>query len=97
MGVKVSRKWIEWAHGPGAEDGQPLALQLCELASAPGKGNIEINDPELIAEIVNVAETYQNPTFGDALYDMGLWWRGQPRKIIKAGRAELRQGTKGHA
>ena len=32
--MKVSRRWIEWAHGPGAEDGQPLATGLCDLASA---------------------------------------------------------------
>jgi micrococcal nuclease len=24
--MKVSRKWIDWAHGPGAEDGQRLAI-----------------------------------------------------------------------
>jgi len=34
--MKVSRRWIEWAHGPGAEDGQPLAMSLCDLAGAPG-------------------------------------------------------------
>ncbi len=47
--MKVSRRWIEWAHGPGAEDGQPLALSLCDLASAPGAGAIEVADPALIA------------------------------------------------
>lgn len=88
--MKVSRKWIDWAHGAAAEDGQPLAVRLCDLANAPGKGNLEITDPVLIAEIVDVAELYENPSYGDALYDMGLWWRGQPRKIITAGRAELR-------
>ena len=31
--MKVSRRSIEWAHGPGAEDGQPLATSLCELAN----------------------------------------------------------------
>ena len=27
---------------------------------------------------------------GDALYDMGPWWIGQPRRIISEGRAALR-------
>ena len=74
--MKVSRKWIDWAHGPGAEDGQSLAMTLCDLA--------------LIAELVDVAELYRNPCTGDALYDMGPWWIGQPRRIISEGRAALR-------
>ena len=53
--MKVSRRWIEWAHGPGAEDGQPLAMSLCDLASAPGAGSIEVADPALIVELVDVA------------------------------------------
>ena len=50
--MKVSRRWIEWAHGPGAEDGQPLAMRLCDLASAPGAGSIAVADPALIVELV---------------------------------------------
>ena len=88
--MKVSRRWIEWAHGPGAEDGQPLATSLCELASAPGSGSILVGDPALIAELVDVAELYVNPCRGDALHDMGPWWMGQPRRIISEGRASLR-------
>jgi hypothetical protein len=88
--MKVSRKWIEWAHGPGAEDGQPLATTLCDLASSPGTGAVCITDPALIAELVDVAELYRNPCTGDALYDMGPWWMGQPRRIISEGRAALR-------
>lgn len=77
--MKVSRKWIEWAHGPGAEDGQPLAMTR-DLASSPGTSAVCISDPALIVELVDVAELYRNPRAGDALYDMGLWWRGQPRR-----------------
>lgn len=89
--MKVSRKWIDWAHGPGAEDGQPLATQLIELTNAPGSGSVELNDPKLIAEVVSVAELYVNPQSGDSLFDRGPWWRGQPRKIINEGRASLRR------
>ena len=88
--MKVSRRWIDWAHGPGAEDGQPLAMSLCELAGAPGAGSISVTDPALIAELVDVAGLYVNPCRGDALHDMGPWWMGQPRRIISEGRASLR-------
>jgi hypothetical protein len=87
--MKVSRRWIEWAHGPGAEDGQPLAMSLCDLASAPGAGSIEVADPALIAELVDVAGLYVNPCRGDALHDMGPWWMGQPRRVISEGRAVI--------
>ena len=50
--MKVSRKWIDWAHGPGAEDGQSLAMTLCDLASSPGTGAVCVTDPALIAELV---------------------------------------------
>ena len=60
--MKVSRRWIEWAHGSGAEDGQPLATtSLCDLAGTPGAGSIEVTDPALIAELVDVAGLYVNP------------------------------------
>ena len=72
--MKVSRRWIEWAHG-GAEDGQPLATSLCDLASAPGAGAIEVADLALIAELVDVAGLYVNPCRGDALHGMA-WARG---------------------
>ena len=91
--MKVSRRWIEWAHGPGAEDGQPLAMSLCDLASAPGVGSIEVAEPALIAELVDVAGLYVNPCRGDALHDMGPWWMGQPRRIISEGRASLRSAN----
>ena len=90
--MKVSRRWIERAHGPGSEDGQPLAMSLCDLASAPGAGSIEFADPTLNAELVDVAGLHVNPCRGDALHDMGPWWMGQPRRIISEGRAALLRG-----
>lgn len=88
--MKVSRKWIEWAHRPPAESGVEASLALCELTEAPGIGSIEVTAPELLNERVSVAECYRNPTAGDSLYDMGPWWRGQPGKIIAEGRVALR-------
>lgn len=89
--MKVSTKWIAWAHGPGSEDGQPLAIKLCELADAAGHRALELVDAELIQEVVSVAELYRRPAWGDALYDRGLWWRSQPSKVISEGRAALWQ------
>ncbi len=67
-----------------------MAMSLCDLASVPGAGAIEVADPVLIAELVDVAGLYVNPCRGDALHDMGPWWMGQPRRIISEGRASLR-------
>ena len=88
--MKVSRKWIEWAHTPPAESDNEPSKKLCDMAEGPGAGSIDVDDPELIAELVSVAECYRNPRSGDSLYDMGPWWRGQPRKIITEGRPALR-------
>ena len=88
--MRVSRKWVEWAHTPPAEDGVEPSVKLCDLAERPGKGGVEVNDPALIAELVSVAECYRNAMPGDSLYDMGPWWRCQPKKIITEGRAALR-------
>jgi len=80
--MKVSRKWIEWAHEPAAESGVEASERLCILAKGPGTGSVEIIDPGLIAELVSVAECYRSPAPGDALYEMGPWWRGQPKKRV---------------
>lgn len=52
----VSDDYIDWAHGSAAEEEQPLAVRLFEQ---PIKGNSRlIVDPQLVAEIANVAELY---------------------------------------
>lgn len=91
--MRISRKWIDWAHGPGAEDGQDLASRLVDIANMADGAMLELEDPVLIAEVVSVAELYARPTRGDALYEMGPWWRAQPAKVISEGRAALRQMT----
>lgn len=95
--MKVSRKWVEWAHTPPAESGNEASARLCELAEQKGRGAIEVTDPALIEELVSVAECYRKPVSGDALFDMGPWWRGQPRKVIEAGRSALRMIARAQA
>ena len=67
-------------------------MSLCDLASAPGAGSIEVADLALIAELVDVAGLYVSPCRGDALPDMGPWWMGQLRRVISEGRTELLRG-----
>lgn len=99
MPLRLSRKWLHWAHGPGAEDCQELALKLIAIADSPGPSrSVEITDPALVAEIVDVAELYHPAKLGDALCEMGPWWRAQPARIIREGRALLKRqasATKG--
>ena len=55
---RVSYSYIEWAHGPGAEDGQPLALRIVDAPFDKGHNYVLFTDPELVAEIASVAELY---------------------------------------
>jgi hypothetical protein len=85
--MKVSRKWIQWAHEPPAESGVGLSERLCQLAEAPGRGRIEITDPALLAELLDVAECYGSDS---ATEDMGPWWIGEQRRVVREARKELR-------
>ena len=59
---RVSTAYIDWAHGSAAEEEQPLAVKLCALADAHQGGKakpyIVVDDPQLVAEIADVAELY---------------------------------------
>lgn len=88
--MKVSCKWIEWAHQPPAESGVEQSVRLCELAEGTKARSVDVTQADLLRELVSVAECYRRPTRGDGLYEMGPWWRSQPRKIIEEGRAALR-------
>lgn len=85
--MKVSRRWIDWAHTPPAQSGVEPSITLCELAFAPGRGRIEITDPELLAELLAVAECYGSDSATD---DMGPWWMGEQRRVVREARRELR-------
>jgi|SRR5882672_160493 len=100
--MKVSRRWIQWAHGPGADDGQALACKLCALAEEPDYSKrglaalncrVEISDPVLIAELVDVAELYLPAARDDVLREMGPWWLGEGARILREGRAILKQAA----
>lgn len=89
--MKVSRRWIQWAHGPGAEDGQSLACELVQLAqSARRPIRLTITEPHLIAELISVAELYCPAGRHDVLREMGPWWMGEAARIIREGRLALK-------
>lgn len=83
--LRVSQEWIEYAHGPGAEDGQPLAIRLCELPVRDGA--VFVLDKELVAEILDVAELYTSDT--SLQNDDRLWFRAYPKQIVKRAKAWL--------
>lgn len=85
--MKVSRKWIDFAHIPPAESGIKSSVRLCELADAPGRGSITVTDPALLAELLDVAELYGPNSATD---DMGPWWKGEQRRVVREARRELR-------
>jgi hypothetical protein len=89
--MKVSRRWIEWAHGPvvereDAETLVPSSLRLLELAEAPGRGRLEITEPDLLHELLSVAECYGS---GSVTEEMGPWWRGEQARVVREARAAL--------
>lgn len=57
---KIAANWIDYAHGPGAEDGQVLATKLIDLPynSKSQRALVSVVDPVLVAEIADVAELY---------------------------------------
>jgi hypothetical protein len=55
----VSANWIEYAHGPGAEDGYKLATELCDMpVNKRGQIEIPLSRKDLIFEVQDVAELY---------------------------------------
>jgi hypothetical protein len=91
--MRVSRRWIEWAHGPvvereDAEELVPASLRLMELASAPGRGAVEVEDPSLLRELLSVAECYGPGSVTD---EMGPWWKGEQARVVREARAALRK------
>jgi hypothetical protein len=70
--MKVLRRGIGRAQGPGAGDGQPLAMSWCNLAGAPDAGSIKVADQALIAELVDMTGLCVNSCPCDALHDMAL-------------------------
>ena len=62
---RVSARWIDYAHGPGADDRQPLALELCDLPVKGGQVEIPADRLDLVKEIMSVANCYFGGMPGD--------------------------------
>jgi hypothetical protein len=87
---RVSAYWLNYAHGPGADDGQPLATALIALADAGGD-SISVTDLVLVEEIVSVAGLYTSHSAVQE--DDRLWFRGYPSNVIRRGKAWLREAA----
>jgi len=82
----VSSEWINYAHGPGAESGHPIATELCEMTDF--RNQIKLTKPEHVREVLSVAELYSSDS--SVQDDERLWFRLYPNKLIKRARAWLR-------
>ena len=74
--VMVSTKYIEFAHGPAAEDGNWAAMCLIDLAHCEVKRCVDVRSPELIVELRSVAQLWAPG--GDA----APWIVGIARKLL---------------
>jgi hypothetical protein len=93
--MRVSRRWIEWAHGPvvereDAESIVPSSLRLLERAAERRRGSFEITEPSLLRELLSVAECYGTGSVTD---EMGPWWKGEQARVVREARAALRESS----
>lgn len=62
---RVSANWIYYAHQPGAESGQPSAVELCDLITERDYVLVPGERLDLIREIIDVAGLYSSSYGGD--------------------------------
>lgn len=62
---RVSANWILYAHQPGAEDGQPTAVELCDLITERDYVLIPADRIDLVKEVIDVAGLYSSSYGGD--------------------------------
>jgi len=94
-GLRVSTAWVLWAHGPYTEctdapQKYPSSWALVAKAESErsrGRRSIVVSDETLIRELLSVAECYGR---GSATDDMGPWWIGYQRKVVRGCRGILR-------
>lgn len=87
---RVSNRWIEYAHEPGAEDGQPLASELLQMVEQAGGRDhilVPVDRPDLVREIVSQAELF-TPERGQSREDR--LWSMQASRTVQRGKAWLR-------
>lgn len=84
--LTVNAQWVYYAHNPGAEDEQPLAVRLCELIT-DNDAPIKLTDVDLVREVLSVAELYDGAS--SVQDDDRLWFRVYPGKLIKRCKAWL--------
>lgn len=84
---RVNAEWVDYAHGPGADDNQPLATELIGQTAIDGTVFLKPEQRDLVEELVSVAELYDGGT--DVQDDPRLWWRSYPKNLMRRGRKWL--------
>jgi hypothetical protein len=60
--IRVGRDYLEWAHGPAADDGYPPAVRLLALLDGGRKvATIPLEDEELRRELHSAADLWDSP------------------------------------
>ena len=62
---RVSASWIDYAHGPAADDRQPTAVELCDLITKRDYVLVPGDRLDLVKEIISVAGLYSSVYGGD--------------------------------
>ena len=62
---RLSANWVAYAHGPAAEDGQPSAVELCDLITERDYVLVPGDRLDLVKEIIDVAGLYSSSYGGD--------------------------------
>lgn len=88
---RVSQSWIEWAHGPAAEDAQRLACELVALEPVSPRAEYVLIPPDrsdLVRELVSVAGLY-------VPHDGSIEWHraAYASSLIRRGGKWLRGGV----
>ena len=85
--MRLSRAYVDWAHGPCAEDGEVAAVALLAAVKQARGTTFEVElTPEIRAELVDVAQLW---AFGG--HDNGAWITRYARRLLqRLGAGEYR-------
>lgn len=82
---RVSANWIDYAHGPAADDRKPTAVELLELCGSQSL-LVPPSRPDLVREIISVAGLYTGSFGGDREDRLRA---AHARRLIERGKAWL--------
>ena len=63
--MRVGVRYLEWAHGPAADDGHPPAVAIMELCNGRKIVQLPLDDRAIRDELLSVAELWDHPDTED--------------------------------